>query len=129
MSGGTLSTMNEADGGALLYHKVFKHEDWETAACAIIDIINHAARNHPGKPRKLVLVIEGHRTKSGAFDHDMWVLQHDIIQKLLTPWLDEVDMPLGHYRRGPNTTEARASDEELPLKLERDGDMVRLVSA
>ena len=109
----------------LLVHTVFKHEDWETSARMIIDIINAAARKFPGKPRILVLDIEGHRTSNGAFDYDTWTLQHTIIQKLLSPWLDEVDMPLIHYRRTDAAT--RRSDDDLPLGLEVDGDEVRIL--
>jgi hypothetical protein len=100
-------------------------KDWETSARIIIDIINHSAKNHPAKPRKVVLIIEDHRTASGAFDHDIWVLQNDIIVELLSPWLDEVNMPLASYR---TNREKRSGDDVLPIRLERDGEYVRVVS-
>jgi hypothetical protein len=90
----------------------------------IIDMINHAGRQYPGKPRILVPDIEGHRNSKGGWDDSMYVLQHDIIAELLTPWLTEVQTPLIHYRANPDQ---RRSDDDLPFKLERDGEYVALV--
>ena len=70
------------DKAMLLAHTVFKSEGWQDSADKIIAMINSAGKKYPGKPRILVLDIEGHRTQSGAFDHDMFVLQHDIVHQL-----------------------------------------------
>jgi len=111
------------DKAMLFYHLVKKHEGWETSAGMIIDMINSSGQKFPGKPRILVLDIEGHRNSEGGFDHEMWVLQHDVVQKMLSGYFTEVQMPLCHYRVNPET---RRSDDDLPLALERDGDMLML---
>jgi len=114
------------DKAMLLAHTVFKSEGWQDSADKIIAMINSAGKKYPGKPRILVLDIEGHRTQSGAFDHDMFVLQHDIVNQLLSPWLAQVDMPLIHYQTNPDK---RRPDSDLPLRLEVDGDMLALCTA
>lgn len=64
--------MSETDKALLLAHLVRKHEGFEPNARMIIEMINEAGRKFPGKPRILVLDIEGHRNSEGGFDHDMF---------------------------------------------------------
>jgi hypothetical protein len=117
--------MSGTEKALLLAHVVHSDEGFEASAHMIIDMINAAGKKSPGKPRILVLDIEGHRNEKGGFDDEMVTLQHGIIQQMLTPWLDEVQMPLIHYRV---SGDRRRGDEELPIKLMVKGDEVQLYS-
>lgn len=61
--------------GIALYHCVYGHETFETAAHMIVTVVAHAQRVRPSFKRHLYLDIEGHRNEKGGYDHDMFELQ------------------------------------------------------
>jgi hypothetical protein len=62
-----------------LYHVVHANEGFEEAARMVHQIVLKAGRTSPGAARALYLDIDSHRTPNGAFDHDMFELQHHFI--------------------------------------------------
>lgn len=78
----------------VLYHVVHAHEDFETAAEMIYEIVKSAAKRFPGKARHLYLDIDGHRNKAGGWDHDMLELQQNFCLGYLAPFLTELHVPL-----------------------------------
>jgi hypothetical protein len=77
-----------------LYHCVYADEGFEEAAHMLFEIVAYAARTFPNAGRALCLDIEGHRTKTGAFDEDMFELQSEFLLGFLLPFLSEVHTPL-----------------------------------
>jgi hypothetical protein len=88
-------TGNMKSKSIALYHLVFAHEDFETAANHLFELITHAQTQWPNQNRVLFLKIEGHRNKKGGFDRDMFELQKEFMIVFLCPFLAEVYMPLG----------------------------------
>lgn len=83
---------------AAIFHTVFADEDFETAASHIFDLVKQAQALQPNQKRILLLVIEGHRTETGAFDDDMFILQTDFLIGYMMRYLTEIVMPLNHVR-------------------------------
>lgn len=79
---------------AILYHLVFAEENFEQAATSLLGLVQWAQRHMPYAPRHLFIDIEGHKTENGAFDGDMWELQHHFVIGFLSPFLTWVQMPL-----------------------------------
>ena len=77
-----------------LYHVVYAHETFDDAAQALFALIRNAEGKRPGKPRRLFLDIEGHRTADGLFDDDMRELQQGFLKTLLSRYLSEIHSPL-----------------------------------
>jgi len=93
-----------------LYHLVFSHEGFETAATHLFELAKNAQKHCPNQNRILFLDIEGHRNEKQAFDHDMFELQTDFILGVLAPFLKEVYMPLNHIKN-PRTQNNDFPDE------------------
>lgn len=77
-----------------LYHVVYPHEGFEESAQALFRLVKRAQQIRPGKPRSLVLDIEGHRDDGGQFDSDMHELQQEFVLGFLSRYLSEIRMPL-----------------------------------
>ena len=86
--------MPTAQNALALIHSVKEHTKLEEAAQAIFEIVQKAEKEHPGKPRILILEIEGHRTEKNTFDTEMFNLQKNFIQKMMLQYLSEARMPL-----------------------------------
>jgi hypothetical protein len=97
-----------------LYHRVYRHEPFEKAAQDIFEIVRHAQREFPGKPRALYLDIEGHRNANGGFDNDMYELQKEFVLGLLMPFLTEAHEPLAAVRQKPGVVQR----DDLPDALQ-----------
>ena len=104
-SGGRRGAVEASESGKAiaLYHVVYAHETFEDAAQAVFEMVQHAQREFPGRPRGLYLDIDGHRNSKGGFDAGMRELQQDYILGFLMPYLTEVAMPLGRYKRKSGT--------------------------
>ena len=100
-----------------LYHLVFGHENFETAANHLFELMAHAQKEWPNQNRVLFLDIEGHRNKKGGFDHDMFELQKEFMIGFLCPFLAEVYMPFGHL------INPRLQDNDLPEKFSVIGEV------
>jgi hypothetical protein len=81
-----------------LYHCAYPEDDFTTAASTLHDLVRATERNIPRAERLLYLDIEGHRTKSGGFDHDMFELQRHFVLEHLLPFLSEAHLPLAAVR-------------------------------
>jgi len=85
--------------GVALYHRVFKHEDFEKAAQDIFSLTRDAHEKWPGKPRYLYLDIEGHRNTAGGFDAEMLELQREFLLGFLGQHFMRMCIPLGEFER------------------------------
>jgi hypothetical protein len=81
-----------------IYHAVYAHEDFKTAATTLFELVKGSAARCPGKKRVLFLDIDGHRNDQGGFDRDMLELQKEFVVDFLEQFLTEVHMPLGAFR-------------------------------
>lgn len=84
----------------LIYHDMAVYEDFERAAHRIFELVRECARTYPGKPRALVLEVQGHRNEEGGFDHDAWELMRYFLPEQLFPYLTELWTPLMRIRNG-----------------------------
>lgn len=79
--------------GIALYHLVKANETFDDAAEMLLQIVQLAAREHPGQPRHLYLDIDGHRNEEGGWDHDMFELYKGFILGYLGRWLTSASLP------------------------------------
>jgi hypothetical protein len=73
--------------------------------------VQTAQERNPGKKRVLYLDIDGHRTREGGFDADMFELQSEFLLGLLGPYLSEIHAPL------MNVINPKPQENELPPAL------------
>ncbi len=106
-----------------LYHIVYKHETFEQAARALVDLVAFSQRESPKAPRALFLDIEGHRNPEGGFDHDMFELQKEFLIGYLLQFVTEIRTPLYHVR---NNEEQR---DDVPEGIYIDGQEVPQANA
>lgn len=97
--------------GVAIYHVVYVHEDFDDAARKLVELIKHAQKNYPGRPRHLYLDIEGHRNTAGGFDRDMFELQGPFGVKFLMQWLTSFHCPIAGIQRAPT---APPQDDDIP---------------
>lgn len=81
-----------------IYHRIYKRENFETAANDLIKLIHKTQEQQPGKPRALYVDIDGHRNKVGGYDEDMRELQTEFGIGFLLQFLKEVHFPLGSFK-------------------------------
>ena len=81
-----------------IYHAIYAHEGFKTAATMLFDLVKTSAARYPGKKRVLFLDIDGHRNDQGGFDWDMLELQKEFMADFLVQFLTEWHMPLGAFR-------------------------------
>ncbi len=84
--------------GIAIYHEVYQHEDFETSAKIIFNLLKNAQKKFPDRERYLYLDIEGHRNKKGGYDSDMLELQKDFLLGYLMRYFTEIYTPLIHCR-------------------------------
>lgn len=108
-----------------IYHIVFKNENFNDAAQAIMDLTRESVKKYKNKKRVLYLDIDGHRLKDGAFDSDMWELQFNFIIQNLLFYYSEINLPIGSIINPYEQLEEDIPDEfviyeagELPEELE-----------
>jgi hypothetical protein len=95
----------------LLYHCVFPKEDFETSAKTLLGLVQWAQRTGPNKRRILGLDIEGHRTKKGRFDSDMFELQINFLGRFMIQYLSELNTPLIHLKN------KKLQNNDIPTEL------------
>jgi hypothetical protein len=98
--------------GVAIYHVVFCEEDFATAAGQIFALVRAAQEKQPNKKRYLFLDIEGHRTRKGGFDKDMFELQRHFLLGFMLQYMSEIHMPL----IGVRSNKAQVND--LPETLQ-----------
>jgi hypothetical protein len=79
---------------ALIYHDMKVYEDFERCAGRLVEMVRECSRKFPGKPRALIIDVQGHRNADGGFDRDAWELMSEFIPNVLFPYLTEVSTPL-----------------------------------
>ncbi|MNO70968.1 HNH endonuclease [compost metagenome] len=109
------------DSGIAIYHVVFEHEDFETSANILMKLLQNAQKQLPNQKRYLYLDIDGHRNKSGGYDHDMFELQKDFIIGFLMQFFTKIHMPLG---RAENN---RLQSNDVPTEFEIFSDEKQLI--
>ena len=66
-----------------LYHRIYKRENFETAANDLIGLLYSAQEKQPNEPRTLFVDIDGHKNEVDGFDDDMAELQLEFGIKVL----------------------------------------------
>jgi hypothetical protein len=92
----------------LLYHDMRVHEDYDQCSQTLFKLVQNASKQFPGKPRILVLAVQGHRNSAGGFDADALEIQREFLCEILMPYLTEAQTPLIHLRN------SRGQDEDIP---------------
>ncbi len=77
-----------------IYHRIYKRENFETAAKDLMRLIYMAQVKSPDEPRALYVDIDGHKTESGGFDEDMQELQTEFGLGVLLQFVEELHFPL-----------------------------------
>ena len=77
-----------------LYHRVFRRENFETAANDLMGLLYTAQEKQPNEPRVLYVDIDGHKNEVGGFDDDMVELQLDFGVKVLLQFVEELHFPM-----------------------------------
>lgn len=95
-----------------LYHVVYPHEGFEESAQALFRLVKRAEELKPGKPRSLILDIEGHRDDDGRFDRDMYELQQEFVLGFLSRYLSEIHSPV-YSGKNPGK-----QDDDIPASLD-----------
>lgn len=100
------------NNAVLIYHVILPEEDFQIAANHLFSLIKSAQTREPNRRRCLFLDIEGHRSKEGGFDDDMFELQAHFLLGFMFRWLSELHLPLIHVRND------KAQANDLPDALE-----------
>jgi Restriction endonuclease len=58
-----------------IYHEVYQHEDFETSAKMVFNLLKNAQTKFPDRERYLYMDIEGHKNEKCGYDLDMLELQ------------------------------------------------------
>ncbi|WP_331448029.1 HNH endonuclease signature motif containing protein [Streptomyces xanthochromogenes] len=82
-----------AQKAILIYHDMAVYENFERCARRIFEVVKNAQRRMPGKPRHLLLRVQGHRNAAGGFDHDALEIIQNFTLKYLLPYLTQVTTP------------------------------------
>lgn len=77
-----------------LYHRIYRRENFETAANDLIGLLYMAQEKQPNMPRSLFVDIDGHRNEAGGFDEDMRELQTEFGMGVLMQYVEELHFPL-----------------------------------
>ena len=99
------------DRDVALYHVVYAHETFNESAQALLALVQSAEEKRPGKPRRLFLDIEGHRTEHGTFDDEMLELQQSFLRTFLLRYLSEIHAPLCRVKN------SNPQDNDVPPEL------------
>jgi|GEM_PF-470096 len=95
-----------------LYHRVMKHENFETAAKDLLDLLISTQKGFPNKSRALYVYIDGHRNATGGFDRDMLELQKEFGLGFLAQFFTEVHFPLASVKN------KKGQNNDIPDKLQ-----------
>ncbi|MBN1672852.1 MAG: hypothetical protein JXR37_17540 [Kiritimatiellae bacterium] len=95
-----------------IYHVVYPNEGFEESAQALFRLVERAQEIGPGRPRSLILDIEGHRDNARRFDRDMRERQEDFVLGFLSRYLSEIHIPVF------SGTNPGKQDDVLPASLD-----------
>lgn len=87
-------TAAPAEKALLLYHDMAVYENFERCSYRLVEMLQHAQHQYPGKPRRLLLEVQGHRNDEGGFDHDAWEVIRYLVMEKLFPYFTQVTTPL-----------------------------------
>ncbi|MEU5901450.1 hypothetical protein [Streptomyces venezuelae] len=65
-SGGRVPTRAVDQKAVLLYHDMAVYENFERCARRVFEVLGNAEARMPGKPRLLLLRVQGHRNDAGG---------------------------------------------------------------
>jgi hypothetical protein len=107
-------------------------DGFEETAQILTQMIHKTAHDHPGKPRVLTFLVEGHRNSAGGLDHDSWELVSNFIPNVLGPYLTEIRHMFGRIRmpepqleNPPQNVEVfDGGDDEAIRKFQDQGQMI-----
>ena len=94
-----------------IYHRIYRRENFETAAKDLVGLIYAAQKQQPNVPRALFVDIDGHRNEAGGFDADMLELQKEFGIGFLLQFVQEIHFPLGSVRN------SKGQRNDVPEKL------------
>ena len=106
--------VTRGDGAVALYHVMRAHEDFETTAQALVEVVRYAVREFPGQRRLLYFDVEEHRNTAGGFDRDAYQIQQRFLIGFLMPYLSELHIPLG------TVVNPKAQRDDIPDELRID---------
>ncbi|MBE3659132.1 HNH endonuclease [Vibrio navarrensis] len=105
----------------VLYHAVFENEGFEVSAKILHELIRSSQDKYPNRTRKLYVDIDGHRSESGGFDHDMYELQRHFLLGFMFQYLSELNMPLCHVK---NKTQSNDVPERVDILDELNTEVI-----
>jgi len=108
--------------GIAIYHVVYEHEDFETSANILVKLLQNAQKQFPNHKRHLYLDIEGHRNKSGGFDHDILELQKEFALGFLLQFFTQIHLPLISVKN------SKLQRNDVPAEFEIFDDEKKLVN-
>ena len=94
-----------------IYHRIYKRENFETAAKDLIKLIYMTQVKNPDEPRALFVDIEGHKNEAGGFDEDMQELQTEFGLGVLLQFVEELHFPLISVKN------AKGQQNDVPSRL------------
>jgi len=80
--------------GILLYHDMAVYENFERCTQRMFQVIKRAQEQFPGKPRHLLLRVQGHLNDEGGFDRDAWEVIKHFVGGFLMPYLTSASTPI-----------------------------------
>ncbi|RKS09727.1 hypothetical protein DFP74_5469 [Nocardiopsis sp. Huas11] len=104
--------VRSAQKSILLFHDMRVEEDFELCAQRMFEVVRGAARRFPGRPRRMILTVQGHRNDLGAFDHDAFEIMQEFGSGFLLCYLTEFTHPYFTLKNN------RKQREDIPDVLE-----------
>lgn len=90
--------IKEDEKGIAIYHCIKKYEDFNRAANNLFNLVKEAKEKYPERKIGVYIDIEGHKTREGAFDEDMFELQSYFIMEQIYPYVSEIHEPLAEIK-------------------------------
>jgi hypothetical protein len=113
----------EPTGKIAIFQVMGSDEDFASNAIRLWMSIADAAEKQPGKLRHLFLDIGGHRDAAGELDAEALLLLDEFLKKVLMPYLDEAQTPLGLIR---NSAGQQDPPRQIPLGDSSDEAVAKL---
>ena len=106
-----IELVNTGGNMVALYHRIFRRENFETAANDLMGLIYQAQIDEPNEARALFVDIDGHRNEAGGFDEDMRELQTEFAIEVLLQFVEELHFPLMELKN------PKGQNNNVPRKL------------
>ncbi|MEV0256187.1 HNH endonuclease signature motif containing protein [Streptomyces sp. NPDC050732] len=104
----------------LLCHDMAVYENFERCARRLFEVLRSAQRQRPGKPRRLLLTVQGHRNDAGGYDRDAIEIIRNFTLEYLLPYLTEVTTPF--HTIGNNHKQRNDVPDELRISYPEDAE-------